>query len=410
MRPKRKQAIAKRCTATQRAQVKREKTQALQKALAQVEQEMRQCVGPDQILKFKTLRRRQDKLTRELETAVSGSQVDQARKKVLAKMQKTGVQSQYKRLKMERKTPTRYRLLPPPPEDVVNMFDTMTERDITRWKQRRCHEKRFQLMYGDKLRPDHSGVRTNSVDQCPKCRLDRVVDKEHSIMSCPGCGETKRFAAHIFEVKEYDREDNGANRQQSLNHMQKFSYQFERGYPFATPETLESLTTAYNHRYHYRDANKVQACRTADFMRDLDKSASQKSGLLQGLSKVPRSCRRAPDRLSKELKREAIPEFTSQEVSQLLNQRNRLRQGEQADHHSQLDDHKHKKSYNNQVFLRQFSRANQMEQGRLFTHAKTTKIHVNRMRSLEKLMLKHSQDTVHTQKASQVSWEMYPNM
>jgi hypothetical protein len=147
--------------------------------------------------------------------------------------------------------------------------------------------------------------------------------------------------------------------------MKKFGAQYERGYPCASQAVLETMSVAYS-KFHFHDPAKVQACRTTQ--------------LMKGMRDLPKVAKKAPDRLTRELKGEPVPEFSSTELSQLLNQRSRLRLPEEMG----TDPLKHKKSFNNQIYMRQFGRANGKEQARLFPHAKTTKIHTERMRGLEK--------------------------
>lgn len=116
--------------------------------------------------------------------------------------------------------------------------------------------------------------------------------------------------------------------------------------------------------------------------------------------KIPSIYKRAPDRITKELTGASIPEFTDQELSQLLNQRNRLQIPEYS------DEKKVKKSFNNQIYMRQFGRANGREQARLFPQQKTNKIHRERTKSLEEESL--SQYSVLGNQPGQ-QWYMYPS-
>lgn len=226
---------------------------------------------------------------------------------------------------------------------------------------------------------EHPKVRTNRIDTCADCEIDLVVNREMAISVCPRCGFTRQFASHILESKEIEK-DESVNRNQSVNHMQKFSSQFERGHSRASLEVLEALSVAYS-KIHVHDPAKVQACRTGI--------------LLKQLKTVPKSIKRIPDRLTKELKAEGIPEFTTSQLQQLLEQRNALKVQEDllisADLMSdEMPHHKSRKSFNNQIFMRQLGRSKQMEPARLFPNPKTHRIHLERTKALETACLANS--------------------
>jgi hypothetical protein len=92
-----------------------------------------------------------------------------------------------------------------------------------------------------------------------------VVDRELAIRVCPKCAVTSTFASHIFESKDMEKGES-SSRQQSLNHMQKFSMQFERGHPSTPLDVLEAMSVAYS-RIHLHDPSKVQACRTSNLLK-----------------------------------------------------------------------------------------------------------------------------------------------
>jgi hypothetical protein len=379
----------------------------LEKDITKLDLDISKCVGPENILKYKVLKAELESKKKKLED-IKGRKTEKEMHEYMSLLDQlernnmrnsnnnnnhgiTNGNSDTKRMKMDN------RLYPPKPNR-KNIFDIMPDRDAEKYKLLRAHQKRYAVMY-QSLYPVKT--RVNEVDTCQACGVDRNVDKEMAISVCPKCGSTRRFASHIFEAKDAEKDDSQNARQQSLSHMQKFSAQFERGYPSTPMDILETVSIAYT-KFHSHDPSKVQACRT--------------SHLLKNLKEVPKIFKRAPDRLTKELKNESIPEYTSEQLSQLLNQRNRLRTPEEMmnqlkisednsnnnnnhtnnnngvekieeiveDMEEDGEDKKHKKSFSNQIYMGQFGRANMMEQSRLFPHAKTTKIHVERTRAMEK--------------------------
>jgi hypothetical protein len=276
------------------------------------------------------------------------------------------------------KNTIRNRLYPPGKGELA-LTTTMPNAIIT---NNRAHKKRFEIMFGTtSLHP-----RYNSVDVCTTCGVDRAIDKETSITVCPKCGSVQRFASHIFETKDVEKDDSVSTRQTNMTHLQKFSSQFEFGYPVAPVSVLDAMSVAYS-KIHSHDPSKVKLCKT--------------SAILKGLKDIPKIFKRAPDRLTKELKRESIPEYTSQELSLLLNQRNQF--GMQV---SESGDKKQKKSFNGHVYMRQLGRANQMEQSRLFPQQKTAKIHYDRIRAMEQECdAQKKQDT----NVGSWSWDLYPS-
>jgi len=202
------------------------------------------------------------------------------------------------------------------------------------------------------------------------------------------------FSSHIFDTKEIEKEESNNSKQQSITHMQKFSGQFERGFPPTPIPYLEALSIAYQ-KIHLHDPNKVQSCRTSQY--------------LKSIREIPKLFKRAPDRISKELTCVGIPEFTSQELSCLLTQRNRLRSlDEWTDSKvNNQPNQKHRKSFSNASYFRQLGRANELEQARLFPHAKTSKIHTERTRDLE---TEFSQvgEKLNNQNTA-ISWCLYPS-
>lgn len=369
----------------------------LARRLTEVERQLADCKGVEHILKAKLLQQQRDDLlkTRDTLSRPRGSR-DQEMFDYMARLErleKSDADQFGGRRAATGATPTTtaagagggsgskviplYSRLCPSKPTQKNLLDHMSARDVEKWQTLRAHKKRFAIVYAR----DHPKARENFIDTCQECRVDLVVDRELAIAVCPECGGTRQFASHIFENKEMEKDDSG-HRQQTLNHMQKFSAQFERGQAGATPEVLEALATAYS-RVHLHDPSKVQACRT--------------STLLKSLPEVPKASRRLPDRLTKELKGEGIPEFTNDQIQQLLRQRHRLRVPDDMaaealamDAASSVSEDaatvnkKSRKSFNNQIFMRQLGRSSHMEPARIFPNPKTTRIHIERTRALEK--------------------------
>lgn len=365
--------------------------------LDHAEKEMKECKGAEQLLRFNVLKREKEKLQAKL-AEIQENRTEKKMHEYMAMMDQMERRQQQQLREVplpgavgpgswNAKTVSMANRLHPPKPNRRNLFEMMAPRDVNRWKLLRAHKKRYSVMF-DK---PQTTSRNNPVDTCQTCGIDRVVDRETSISVCPKCGATRRFASHIFEAKESEKNDKQTTRQQSLAHMQKFSAQFERGYPSTTIDVLEPVAVAYS-KIHLHDPSKVQACRT--------------NQLLKSVPSLPKVYKRAPDRMTKELKGESIPEYTPSQLDQLHNQRDRLRTPEDSSGPGGIDDKKHKKSFSNQIYMRQLGRANHMEQSRLFPHAKTNKIHMERMRSME------SECEVQKQRIGDqpgMHWSLYPS-
>jgi len=332
--------------------------------LADMKKKLEVLTGPENILKSKILKKKiaeQEALIVSLGNSDAKEAERQKMSTLLSQIDRLEKNGSAPISQTDKKIPTTNRLYPPL-QTQRNILDEMTTRDSDRWKTLRSFKKRYSVMFNKPL-----AARKNIVDVCTKCKTERIVDKEASRSVCGHCGDTIIFASHIFEQKENDKEIDSTlvTRQQSLSHMSKFSSQFERGYPVASLDVLEKLCIEYR-KFHFQDPSKVLSCRTAS--------------LLKSIPSIPKIFRRAPDRLSKELKCESIPEFTSTELNGLLNQRNCLRLPEDK---AKGGTGGGRKSYNNTIFIRQFGRSNDLEIARLFQQAKTVKIHIERCRALE---------------------------
>lgn len=376
----------------------------LHKEKADLEASLHSLVGPENILKVKVHQKRIKAIEREIDDLDDNTESKTIHQlmSMVDQLEMAAKQDQQQRQKSgpQRQVNPETRLLPPRANG-RSIFDTMSNRDASKWKMIRAHKKRYEVLSATNhsLKPV-----VNAIDTCEHCGVDRHVDKETAISVCPKCGSTCRFASHIFESKDIERDEANSGKQQSLIHMQKYSAQFERGYPNPSQDILEPIAVAYS-KVHLHDPSKVASCRT--------------SNVLKNIPSVPKVFRRAPDRITKLLKGDSIPEFTSQELSLLLNQRNRLRAVEESNAATESAQHsgtsmasidpKHKKSFSNQFYLRQLGRTNNMPQARLFHHAKTVRIHTDRTRGLEKEFLAYKQRNLGNLTGDAFNWNLFPN-
>jgi len=253
------------------------------------------------------------------------------------------------------------------------------------WHLKRSKQKRMQLIFGNG--PHTATVRKLNQDVCAKCGVDRHVNREMAVSMCPSCGTTYPFASHIFDSKDVDGDEFEAARQQNLAHMQKYMAQFERGFPMVPDAAKRRLAKEYS-VIHVLDAAKVNNARTIQMMKRLPPEL---------LSKEHRS---APDRVSKELRGEPIPEFTSSEISKIVNQR-------AAMHPTDADEMAFtKKSFRNDVYARYLGRANGCEPARLVCNSKQSVASVDRIREFEQVC--EYQKAKHGDRPDQV-WSLYPS-
>lgn len=366
-----------------------------QEKLKSIREELKTCVGPQNILRAKMLRRQRQRLERLLsQTAAGELTVEQKQWRQQIKRLEKSLNVKVDPKRLQKRMSTEYRLLPPPNRNQRNVFHSMSDARQKKWQTLRAYKKRYEFAFGAKMPgAHHTGTQGNSIDTCVRCGVDRVVDKEHNTMTCPKCGVTKRFAAHIFENIDKEREDRKSSRG-NLNHLQKFSAQFEKGYPAAKTHVLEAFAAEYSRAFHFRDPNKVKSCYT--------------ESIIKKLKNLPRVYKRAKDRITKELKADSIPEYTPSEIARLLNQRVRLR-GPQESRSGGPANKKQKKSLGCQTLMRHMGRAEGMPQSRLFPQAKTVDIHVARLHDLEAIMKQaKKQQVVTNRSAANVSWHMYP--
>lgn len=348
-----------------------------------IQKQMNQCVGVVDILKYKVLQKQYKQL--ELKLTQFCPKSESVHEKTQPQKSQGEIRGKHSEKKIEL-----YSGLHPMKPSQKNILQVMNERELQKYQTQRAHQKRESMIT---IAPSdrQPSVRVNSIDTCVDCFVDLVVNREMAIAVCPKCGFTRRFASHILDSKEVERDD-GGSRHQVVNHMQKFSSQFEHGHPSASIDVLEELAVAYS-KIHVHDPSKVQACRT--------------SLLLKNIRTVPKSVKKIPDRLTKELKAEGIPEFTSSQLQQLLEQRNRLKVQEDVP----MDEigKKTRKSFNNHIFMRQLGRSSQMEPARLFPNPKTTHIHVERTKALEQACQSlETTEPLSKKSRTDTNWALYP--
>lgn len=220
---------------------------------------------------------------------------------------------------------------------------------------KRAQEKRMELLY-----PTASATsRQLNQDKCTMCGDVRHVDKEVATSVCLTCGTAYTFATHIFEMKDFDKDEDETIRQHNLSYMQRYIEQFKRGVPQTSRPILESLATSYMN-IHVMDSAKVQNSQTLNYAKKL------KLGLT--------------DRITKELKGEPIPEFSQDEIATIINQRVALQPRDPI-----TEEIVDKKSFRNDMYIRHLGRANKIEQSRLIPYAKTANTQNTRIRDIETL-------------------------
>ena len=308
------------------------------------------CMGPNEIIKMKML---QKKITSELKSIKELEEISET-----TNLRELG--SYISQLKMQVETNNIVK-----PSRLFPIDNTIKTTNIIKTKNVRAHEKRFALLSGSFLRP-----RQNLVDICLIHNVNRVIDKESSRRICPKCGSSLKFESHIFDIKDSDKDETVSPMTQSLTHMQNFGSQFEIGHPSANMETLEKMYLAYS-KIHTLDHSKSMSARTVQF--------------LKTIPDIPAIFKKAPERLTRELKADPIPEFTSNQINELLNQRLQLKISDEIDSETQ----KIKKSYNNLIFFKHLGLANGFDNCRIFANAKTQTVYNQRCCNLETMMLEH---------------------
>jgi hypothetical protein len=367
----------------QKCKIKDKPTQInnLQKELIALNDKWQHCYGPHDVLKSKLIYKQINSIKSKLKFLQNSKQQKKEIFKIMEQndtMETTRQKFQDNDIstKLKNQMNTKDRLYPPIPQTSVMLFDRMNIRKIQKWQGLRALKKRHALINNDNLPP-----KNYNIDFCQSCNVDKIVNRESARSICPKCGDSVSFASHVLDIKDNDKVKSTKTKQQScLNWMQKGSVQHERGHPMAPNSVIETACLKYNH-IHNHDPNKVQPVATRAFFKKCPS--------------VPKEFKCASDRITRELKAQSIPEFTSEQINYLLNQRNRLRApDEQGKINAEFCDssksssskkQKHtKKSFTNNIYMRQFGLMCGLENSRLFPQAKTNKIHLDRCRSLEK--------------------------
>lgn len=343
------------------------KLENIRKKISTLNSEWEKCIGPYNILKAKKIHIKIQEYNNEIDL-LSSSSVQQS--KVFKLMEQNDTletthnkfKSSNVSSKLHYQISSSGRLYPPLSNNRKNIFDRMSVPRIQKWQGLRAKQKRQAIMNGESL-----PVKNYNIDFCEKCKVDRIVRRESARSTCPKCADSKTFAAHVLDVKDNDREKTNKGKQDNcLKWMERSSVQYGRGYPMTSDTTLEKICIEYT-RVHNHDPYKVSKVATTKIFTKLKDS------------NLPKETKDAPERVSRELKSQSIPEYTPEQINYLLNQRNRLKPNPQNN-----DDKSSKKSsFTNIIFLRNFGLAGNMENSRLFQPAKTNKIHLERCRNLE---------------------------
>ncbi len=335
------------------------------------EQEMLRCVGPVCMLAYRTLEMEVAQIERTIARLEARSDKQYELMAKLDQMEKK-VRGNRRPFDRKKRMPMNVRLVPRATAAPVSLMLAAAQgADDPR---KRAYLKQLEILRSDAVDAKHKRlVRTNNVDTCPVCKVDMAVDKETAIVTCPMCGQTKTFASHIFDAKEAEAAANAKKSRQGRSHMTKFTSQFSCGYTSPPIRDLELARIAYD-KVHLHDPEKVQSSQTARLVRSLPISAASK---------------RASDRLTRHLKADSIPEYSPTEISKILNLREQLKNTAGADGKGEAA--KQKKSFSNQIYLRQIAQARGMAQGKLHANAKTPKIHTHRTYVMEEECNKFNQ-------------------
>jgi hypothetical protein len=339
-----------------------------QASIKKFEEEQKTCFGPNDIIRYKTLSKKIELEKKKIQEIQDGTLEKQIQELATQISKMKAIPS------CEKTVMAPVRLYP---GTGVKISSNKEQNKIAL----RGYEKRYALLTGGTIE-----TRRHHVDMCTDCGIDRIFDKETARRTCPKCGDYQKLESHIFELKDADKEEQTSQVDQALSHLQKFSAQFEQGHPSAPKNVLEKICVEYN-KIHTLDHSKVQCSRTSQF--------------IKSTQNIPKVFRKAPDRLTKELISASIPEYTSQEINKLINQRSQLRSIDISD-----SSQKTKKSYTNPIYMRQFGLANNMPQSSLFLHAKTNKIHLDRTRNLEEECL--IQSAKKSKLNPELCWELKP--
>lgn len=338
----------------------------LEERIAQCQQALSRCQGPEDILKSKVLARDLSQLQDELGSLQlqHSSNVDRGQL-IFYDAHKHSDERTGAR---DKTTYTQSRLYP------INI-NRHKKHSLESMSLATLQKRRFERsthMWDSFLRGSTLEPRVDAVDTCITCGVDKSVDKETSHSTCTSCGASERFCGYIFDVTDVEKTETRSSTQktQSIIHLKKYSAQFERGFPAVPLPVLDRLSAEYNRTRHVMTTSIVNNGKTHQILRSLG-------------SEVPRPHRSAVERVSKEIKCEPIPEFSQQELAEIWKCRSEIVSGGESDQTTVNT----KKSFNNQMYMRQFGKSCSLPQSRLFPQAKTNKIHYDRNRSLESDML-----------------------
>ncbi len=357
--------------------------------LEAIRHDLKGCVGSEYVMRYKCLKLREEKLLKHMKLVKDGIYDKKVEEdsNILKKVEHLNRQIESnKSSEIVRKIQVENRLLPTTTTQ-RNIFENMNEREIERFKLQRSHKKRQEIITGQLSNP-----RTNSIDRCERCNVQRIFDKETSRIICPSCAETKSMASHIFETK-VEMKTSAPN--QSINHMQKFINQYQKGNPVTPVSILEKMSVEYNKKFHTNDPHKAQPRNTTQ--------------ILNENTTIPKKFKRFAEKMNRELRNESIPEFTREEIDVIIKQRSQLRSkkddvkpnetplipktdSEQNAHKNTTDTQKNTKSFSNNIYVRQLALANNMAMGRLFKQARTSRIHNSRMKKVEEECMCLNQD------------------
>jgi hypothetical protein len=340
--------------------------------------EWEKCIGPCNILKAKTIHRK---------IQLCKTKIDLLTSSTIQKQQVFNLMTQNDQLettrqhfennnvgfKLHDQISASGRLYP----EIKSRFSNMSIPKIQKWQNLRAHQKRHSIM-SEKNMP----IKNYNLDFCEKCKVERIVVREHARSICPICADSKTFASHLFETTY---ENTKKIKKTHIDHMEKGITQYTRGFPSTQNTILEKMSLNYNN-IHSHDPFKVQAVLTGKLITDC--------------KDLPNTMSNNRDRLSRELKSQSIPEYTQKQINSLINQRDRLK----PDQRNLGTKCKQKKHSNNIVYFRQFGLASNMENSRLFPPLKTNSKHLEGCRALEKVC----QDQLQKTKKTNWSWELKP--
>lgn len=159
---------------------------------------------------------------------------------------------------------------------------------------------------GRRNRKKRQCTRENQIEFCTKCNVQRLVNKDMARMSCPVCGECRVYASHIFDAKEKSAVQpitTDSKIKHTSTNMHRYTAQYERGFPPSSIEVIEGVVKGY-HRIHSHDPSKVRLHKTLRIIKDSPT--------------IPSSLGRSADRISRELRRDSIPEFSTTELDYLI--------------------------------------------------------------------------------------------